>query len=185
MRQDATMVPPGADTALRVMQESDKRAAQRLAQVIKDRRGTLGLSQRELAKRADVHANTVRKLEQSKVTHISDAAMNIERALGWAPGAFHTIRQGGTPTPLEEASREHNPVTRDLANEFSDIPYPLLQRLTQNIKAYETFTTPDGGEMVLFYTKDEEADRWAARTEYTTWERAQRSLKHSLEDEDK
>lgn len=70
----------------------------RLASSVRVRRGELGLSVDEAARRGSISAVTWTRVERGQpVRNVS--YRGIERALGWSLGSADAIMEGGDPTP--------------------------------------------------------------------------------------
>lgn len=77
-----------------------------LGVALRERRAVLRLTQEELAGLAGVHAGTVKNYEAGKRRYdkIPKGALQIEKALGWAPGSVLATLSGGEPVLAAETS---------------------------------------------------------------------------------
>ncbi|MGW5259609.1 helix-turn-helix transcriptional regulator [Microbispora sp. NPDC004025] len=69
----------------------------RAARHVISRRGELGLTQQQLATRADVDIKTIYNLESGERWPQARNRFKIEQALGWAPGALDALAAGQKP----------------------------------------------------------------------------------------
>lgn len=71
---------------------------ERLAKAIKQAREAAGMTQKDLAKRAEVSEGSVQNLEDPnrRPTRIPQSLAKVEAALGWAVGSGVAILQGAT-----------------------------------------------------------------------------------------
>lgn len=74
----------------------------RLADFVKTRRGTLGMTQDELATRAGVDKKTIYAIESAPGRRRMTTLGGLERALGWAEGSIRHVLNGGEPTLQDE-----------------------------------------------------------------------------------
>lgn len=75
-----------------------------LGVALRERRAVLRLTQEELGALAGVHAGTIKNYEAGKRSYdkIPKAVLQIEKALGWAPGSVLAVLNGGSPTLTAE-----------------------------------------------------------------------------------
>lgn len=100
--------------------DSMRRRRQRAAAAFIARRGELGLSQEELAKRADVAYRTVQNFEHGVWPNPVTRA-RLEKALGWPPGEIHRLAsppQAHLDVPTMDRLRELSDEEREFAIEF-------------------------------------------------------------------
>lgn len=79
--------------------------AHRLGEAVRRRRLTLGMSQRELARRAGLKSKiTVSAVERGGAGRARDSTLyGLDRALSWPPGSAELMLQtGAEPTPLDQ-----------------------------------------------------------------------------------
>ena len=92
----------------------DRRA--RLAEHIRRRRLSLGLSEREAAKIAGIARNTWSGAEKATSRTAAHTWPGIERALAWAPGSIERILAGDEPAVRQSAATASPPTLSDLAD---------------------------------------------------------------------
>jgi transcriptional regulator with XRE-family HTH domain len=76
----------------------------RVGRYIEDRRGFLGMSQKQLADAAGVDIKTIYNLESGRRWPVATTRGAIEVALEWSPGDLTRIAEGGEPTVEVEMS---------------------------------------------------------------------------------
>lgn len=105
-----------------------------VAETVKQRRVTLGLSQRAAADRAGVSPTTWASLELHHNPVSDITAVGICRALGWTPDSIHRLLSGLGPTEDDEASP---PVTLETLAESLAMLRAALVNLTERVEALE------------------------------------------------
>jgi transcriptional regulator with XRE-family HTH domain len=78
----------------------------RLGDAVRARRRALRIAtQADLAEKAGVHEGTIRNIERGReATSLPRKTAQIEDALGWGPGSFESVLEGGEPFLVEAAS---------------------------------------------------------------------------------
>lgn len=71
---------------------------QRAARYVAARRAALGLTQDELAERAEIDPKTVWNLERGERWPRTGTRSKLEAALGWDEGDIHLVAEGGFPS---------------------------------------------------------------------------------------
>jgi transcriptional regulator with XRE-family HTH domain len=99
----------------------DNMSKEKLAELVRERRKALGMTQPQVAERGDVSAELVRRVENNRSGRLRASKIEgLERALEWEPGSIRVVLGGGVPTvvhraPDEPAStrrtRDHAPMT--------------------------------------------------------------------------
>jgi predicted GIY-YIG superfamily endonuclease len=100
-----------AENALRVRasdlghrRHHDEDAWVRLGEVIRRERTDARMTQTALAREARINVSNVRSLERHEsAQYTADVLEQLERALGWRPGALETVLAGGEPEYLTDA----------------------------------------------------------------------------------
>jgi hypothetical protein len=101
----------------------------RLADFVIDRRTQLGMkTRRDLSRVTDINDRTIGKLELGQSVSASTMS-TIERALGWAPGSWRRILDGGDPelaeAPARPAARVYtDPVMQEAWEALADVDLP-------------------------------------------------------------
>jgi transcriptional regulator with XRE-family HTH domain len=98
---------------------------ERVAKYVVARRGSLGMTQEQLAERAGVTVKTVYNLESAGRWPQARTRGAIEKALGWRSGDLTRVGEGGEPVP-QAASEEPGMDTmlrelRELEAYFADL----------------------------------------------------------------
>lgn len=99
---------------------------QRVADLVRARRGKLDLSQEELAAKAGVSLRTVTNIESGRTWPIATNRSKLEGALGWADGDLVRIGRGGEPSV---AAAEAEEPTREQVDVLSDLPSDPAERM--------------------------------------------------------
>jgi transcriptional regulator with XRE-family HTH domain len=116
---------------------------EKLAGLVRERRKALGLTQPQVAERADVSVELVRRVETNR-TNVKRAEKieGLEHALEWEPGSIRAVLAGGMPTDVHRAPEEpaatprtgdHAPPTAassDVVDRFALAHYVLALRNT-------------------------------------------------------
>jgi transcriptional regulator with XRE-family HTH domain len=72
---------------------------EKLAEVVRERRKELGLTQTQVAERGDLSVELLRMIENNRSGRLSPPkAQGLERALRWKPGSVAAVIGGGSPT---------------------------------------------------------------------------------------
>lgn len=74
-----------------------------------DRRRELRIRWTEVADRASMSSENLRKIRRGQISLSEDAADGIERALAWQPGSVEAVMRGERPTVLSETAAEAHP----------------------------------------------------------------------------
>lgn len=84
------------------MDDAERR--RRAGQEIKDRRGPLGMTQKDLAKKAGVYVSTVQEIEAGEIVRRNNprTLSAISEALGWPPSRLRELLYGNE-IPAERA----------------------------------------------------------------------------------
>ena len=82
------------------MTKPDEAGRQAAGRVVRARRGEMGLTQQELADKADLDVKTVYSLEAGQTWPIARSLGAVSRVLGFAPGYLRDLADG----ELAEAS---------------------------------------------------------------------------------
>ncbi len=111
----------------------------RLADRVRHRRLVeLGLSQEELAVRADVSLKTVSNIEQARVPMSWPRKMaKVTYALGWAAGSEIEVLRGGEPTLRSDVMSESESPETDavfILRHLHDAPASTLRRLRRQLE---------------------------------------------------
>ncbi|TDD60910.1 transcriptional regulator [Actinomadura rubrisoli] len=84
------------------------RDLERVARLIAARRGELGLTQEEVAERAEVDRKTIYNLEAAERWPQAKTRSRIERALRWYPGDLQRAAEGQDPVDYDASPPERN-----------------------------------------------------------------------------
>lgn len=159
-----------------------------LADAVTRRRKALGLSQQELADRADRSRSTIQKVERADARGMAHKTLaNIESALLWAPGSLESVLHGGAPTLLhgeESTDKSLSAVLAPTDQLLERLPPRIVFKLRES-EVYDTDVydlTQDGGismVTIVVRTKDDPRgpdDPEKLRREMRAWEQARRRL---------
>lgn len=83
-----------------------------LGRAVKARRVALRMSQDDLAEKAGVGVNTVSNIEKGSGPRRDLTLAAIEDALGWQPGSYLLVLDGGVPLILETVSEPEDDALR-------------------------------------------------------------------------
>jgi transcriptional regulator with XRE-family HTH domain len=75
---------------------------ERVGELVRTRRGVLGLTQQQLAEKAGIDTGTISSLELGQTWPWAKNRSRIDQALGWRPGSLEEVRHGGEPTLVDE-----------------------------------------------------------------------------------
>jgi transcriptional regulator with XRE-family HTH domain len=76
-----------------------------LGESLRDRRGELGLTQEEFAKRAEISLKTYQRVERGEITPRVKTLGALDRAARWVPGgARGLLEDGRTPTLIDDVA---------------------------------------------------------------------------------
>ncbi|HVK20440.1 MAG TPA: helix-turn-helix domain-containing protein [Actinokineospora sp.] len=104
--------------------EEDPLAWRTLGDVVKARRGQLGLRQLDLANLMDVSLATVQKIEGGSARPKGPNRRALERALKWRDGSVDDVLRGGQPSALVAAEQ---PPVEDVTTVDAERAYEMLQ----------------------------------------------------------
>lgn len=77
---------------------------EKLAGLVRERRKALGLTQPQVAERADVSVELVRRVETNRTNvRRAEKIEGLEHALEWEPGSIRAVLAGGMPTDIHRA----------------------------------------------------------------------------------
>ena len=89
---------------------------EKLAGLVRERRRALGLTQPQVAERADVSVELVRRVETNRTNvRRTEKIEGLEHALEWAPGSIRAVLAGGMPTDVHRPSEPPAPARSDPA----------------------------------------------------------------------
>lgn len=96
--------------------------------LLKDRRSALGLSQAELASRAEITVSAYKQYETERVLPPLDKAIRIAKALNFDPTVFFAVMGASTLRP--ETPSFDSPINQDITLELSAPPaFEALQKV--------------------------------------------------------
>jgi transcriptional regulator with XRE-family HTH domain len=102
--------------------------AQRLGRLVRNQRDELGLSQAQFAKRADVHVNTISRLEAGATRHRQSGTWTkVETALDWPQGFIADYLAGEADETALAGRFRRDPVPEgDLTGMIHDMVFAVL-----------------------------------------------------------
>lgn len=148
---------------------------QRLARLMDDRRSDLGLTWNEVADKAGVTREGLRRMRTGTGHIRSLTKRGIERALQWASGSVDQILAGGDPGIIREASASATP-TDDALERFLARPVPTDEELRRSGLQPET--------VKALLAMRRRIERWAAEGDETQIRRANRVIEAIDEERD-
>ena len=111
--------------------------------LVADRRGVLGLTQKELADAAGVDVVTIYNVESGRRWPQSKTRAAIEAALRWSPGDLTRLRRGGEPTPLPIRVDIGDGITVDVGDDEVTDPEALRRSLARALAEKSTWADVD------------------------------------------
>lgn len=110
-------------------------AWQRLGQAVRRRRVSLGLTQQQLADKAELGVNTITNIENGNRARELNLG-RINRALGWVEGSWQIVLDGGDPV-VEEPTEAPEDTALYIekpphlsAEEWEDLKSSFMEQLT-------------------------------------------------------
>lgn len=140
---------------------------QRLARLMDERRSDLGLTWNEVADKAGITREGLRRMRTGTGHIRSLTKRGIERALQWTSGSVDRILAGGEPNIVHEASARLSP-TDDALERFLARPVPTDEELQQSGLQPETV------EALMALRR--RIERWAKDGDETQIRRANRVI---------
>lgn len=146
---------------------------QRLARLMDERRSDLGLTWNEVADKAGITREGLRRMRTGTGHIRSLTKRGIERALQWTSGSVDRILAGGEPNIVHEASARLSP-TDDALERFLARPVPTDEELQRSGLQPETV------EALMALRR--RIERWAKDGDETQIRRANRVIE-AIDDE--
>lgn len=140
---------------------------QRLARLMDERRSDLGLTWNEVADKAGITREGLRRMRTGTGHIRSLTKRGIERALQWTSGSVDRILAGGEPNIVHEASARLSP-TDDALERFLARPVPTDEELQRSGLQPETV------EALMALRR--RIERWAKDGDETQIRRANRVI---------
>lgn len=126
--------------------DADERNRRRLASAIDDRRLELRLPWADVATRAGITRQTLRRVRRESSDITSLTKRGIEQALAWQRGSIDAVLAGGEPTPVDDqdetpqmpsSHESHWEERLSRLDDLTDDDYALIQRLLRDPVGHE------------------------------------------------
>lgn len=108
-----------------------RRDVKRLAAAVIDRRGELGLTQSEFAKRCDVSVPTIQRVEAAQIEPRAKTLARLDRGAEWESGSARRTLSGGKPTPRA------TPVRIPPPDELVRMPIAQVLKVRERVREIE------------------------------------------------
>ncbi|MFC7791294.1 helix-turn-helix domain-containing protein [Streptomyces cinereoruber] len=156
-------------------------------------RETLRMSQEDVGDRIGVKRNTLRLIENGRISRVSATVRAYARLIGWTDDSVDTVLNGGEPQLAEGGPAATKEAPKDFAAEvarvlMSRLPARIVQEVIDGrVVEHDVLDLrPDGSSalMTLIVERSQEPPASQVQEDLRNWGEVQRELRRLLKSQD-